>query len=233
ESVAARVILRHLFTHRGGWEGDHFADFGLGDDAVARYVASMAELSQVLPLGHAFSYNNAGNSLAGRVIEVATGQAFETALSELLLNPRGMTNTFILPTDVLTHRFAVGHRVDDGRASVLRPWHIPRSAGPAGAIASCVVDMLRYARFQLGDGITPDGTPLLRAESLRQMHAPVAAAANERQVGIAWMIRDVGGEGVVGHGGGTFGQISLLTLVPSRGFALITVTNADPGGRIT
>src|SRR5262249_12073092 len=76
-------------------------------------------------------------------------------------------------------------------------------------------------------------TPLLQADSLRQMHAPIAAAANERQVGIAWMIQDVGGERVVGHGGGTFGQISLLTLVPSRGFALITVTNADPGGRIT
>src|SRR5262249_50224614 len=88
-----------------------------------------------------------------------------------------------------------------------------------------------YARFQLGDGTAPDGTPLLQADSLRQMHAPIAAAANERQVGIAWMIQDVGGERVVGHGGDTFGQISLLTLVPSRGFALITVTNADRGGR--
>jgi CubicO group peptidase (beta-lactamase class C family) len=233
EAVAARVTLRHVFSHRAGWEGDHFADFGLGDDAVARYVASMADLPQVLPLGYAFSYNNAGFSLAGRVIEVAAGQTFEAALSELLLEPLGMTNTFILPTDVLTRRFAVGHRVDDGRASVLRPWHIPRSAGPAGAIASCVVDMLRYSRFQLGDGVAPDGTRLLQAESLRQMHAPIAAAANEGQVGVAWMIREVGGERVLGHGGGTFGQVSLLTLVPSRGFALISVTNADPGGRIT
>lgn len=72
EAVATRVTFRHLFLHQGGWEGDHFADFGFGDGALARYVASMVELPQVLPLGQAFSYNNAGFSLSGRVIEAVT-----------------------------------------------------------------------------------------------------------------------------------------------------------------
>ena len=42
EDVAARVTMRHLLTHTGGWIGDHFDDLGSGDDALARICASMS-----------------------------------------------------------------------------------------------------------------------------------------------------------------------------------------------
>src|SRR5215213_10600227 len=38
EDVAARVTVRHLLTHTGGWWGDFFTDTGTADDAIARYV---------------------------------------------------------------------------------------------------------------------------------------------------------------------------------------------------
>ena len=38
EEVAARVTLKHLLTHTGGWLGDYFNDFGFGDDAQARML---------------------------------------------------------------------------------------------------------------------------------------------------------------------------------------------------
>ena len=57
--VTARVTMRHLMTHTGGWEGDYFLDTGDGDDALERYVAAMAELPQLTPLGTQWSYNNA------------------------------------------------------------------------------------------------------------------------------------------------------------------------------
>jgi len=51
--VAAAVTPRHLLTHTAGWVGDYFSDTGRGDDALARYVAEMAELEQLTPLGAA------------------------------------------------------------------------------------------------------------------------------------------------------------------------------------
>jgi CubicO group peptidase (beta-lactamase class C family) len=44
EDVAQRVTLRHLLTHTAGWVGDDFTDTGPGDDAVARYVANLADV---------------------------------------------------------------------------------------------------------------------------------------------------------------------------------------------
>jgi hypothetical protein len=44
------------------------------------------------------------------------------------------------------------------------------------------------------------------------------------------MLRDLGGTRLVDHGGATNGQYSNLTMVPERGFALISVTNSGPNG---
>ena len=81
ESVAERVTVRQLFNHTAGWAGDHFLDTGFGDDALARYVESMAGLEQRSPLGAVASYNNASLCLAGRVIEKVTQTTYEAALA--------------------------------------------------------------------------------------------------------------------------------------------------------
>lgn len=138
ESVAAQVTVRHLLTHTGGWVGDYFNDFGLGEDALSRMVASLALLPQLTPLGAVWSYNNTGFYLAGRIVEAITGKSFETALKELVFDPLGLTMSFFFPHDVLTHRFAVGHEIVDRQPKVARPWALPRSAAPAGGIICSV-----------------------------------------------------------------------------------------------
>ncbi len=152
KDVEARVTLRHLFTHMGGWVGDYFDDLGPGDDALAKYVAKMAELPQVTPLNTIWSYNNAGFSLAGRVIEVVTGKTYEAAMQELVFDPLGLKLSFFFPNDVMTHRFMAGHiySFENDPLAVARPWALARTAHAAGAITSTVKDLLRYARFHMG-----------------------------------------------------------------------------------
>lgn len=233
ESTAERVTMRHLLQHTGGWQGDYFADFGRGDDALALIVTSMVDLDQVTPLGQVWAYNNAGFYLAGRVIEAITGSTFEAAMKDRLLQPLGLDHSFMFPEEVMLHRFAVGHNVTDGTPDVASPWPIPRAANPAGGIVSCPPDMLRYARFQLGDGTTYDGSRYLESGSLDALHQPTAPRGGGAHMALGWGVTEVGGVRTIGHTGGTIGQISRLTLVPDRGFALILLTNAQVGGELT
>lgn len=232
EDVAARVTMRHLFTHTGGWVGDYFEHTGAGADALARVVAKMATLEQLTSLGEVFTYNNSGFYIAGRVLEAVTGQPYERALRELILRPLGMTMSFFrhFATEFIIHRVAAGHELRDGQPSIVRPWSRGRSAAPSGGIVSNVTDLLRYARFHLGDGTAADGTRLLTRESMILMQTPLFPTDGMgNAVGITWMLGEVGGVRVVRHGGSTFGQRAVLLLAPSRAFAIALLTNSDQG----
>ena len=234
ETAASQATIRHLLTHTGGWVGDFFDDTGAGDDALPRYMANMAGLEQLAPIGTVWSYNNAGFSLAGYVIETVTGQSYQVALTELVLEPLGLKNVYFDPGDVMTHRFAVGHNVTEEGTQVARPWPLPRSVYPAGGITCHVEDLLCYARFHLGDGATEDGTRLLEPESMSLMHSPqVTVWGAHEAIGLAWFIEDMDRTRQISHGGGTTGQVSLLALVPEHDFAIAIVTNANRGGFVT
>ncbi|MBI5029824.1 MAG: beta-lactamase family protein [Chloroflexi bacterium] len=224
EDVAARVTMRHLLTHTGGWLGDYFDDLGDGDDALAKYVAAMVELPQLTPLGTIWSYNNAGFGVAGRVIEVITGKTYEAALKEYVLDPLDLKMSFIFPKDVMTYRFAVGHNVIDDQPQVARPWPIARTGNCVGGIASTVKDQLRYARYLMGDG-----SPLLSREALAQMQTPQTDAALGEKMGISFFIRDARTTPILRHGGATNGQMSAFIFVPSHKFAITILTNSNRG----
>ncbi|MFN2520652.1 MAG: serine hydrolase [Candidatus Limnocylindria bacterium] len=229
EHAVANVTLRHLLTHTGGWFGDLFADTGMGDDALAKYVARLADIEQLTPLGSVWSYSNSGFALAGRVLEVATGQTAEDALADLVLRPLGMTHSFFFARDAITHRVAAGHFVYEEGPRVARPWYIPRSAHSVGGIVASVRDMLAYARFHLGDGTGPDGTRLLSREAMHEMRAAHAGRDLDARSGLGWRLSEAGGVAFVGHGGGTIGQLALFALAPDRGFALVVLTNSGRG----
>jgi CubicO group peptidase (beta-lactamase class C family) len=234
EGVAQAVTVMHLLNHTAGWSGDVFDPTGDGDDALARYVELMADIEQVTPLGATVSYNNASLSIAGRVIEKVTGETYEAAVKNLLFDPLGLEHCFFFPNDIMTRRFAVGHnRHSDGTITVARPWALPRAGAPAGGISSNAGDLIAWARFHLGDGRARDGNIVLAAERVRQMQEATVEAPGSAlgdAIGISWMLRDVDGVRVVGHGGDTLGQHSSFAMIPARDFAITGLTNCGPNG---
>lgn len=219
--VSARVTVRQTLDHTAGWDGDFFLDTGAGDDALERYVAAMASLDQTSEFGGSASYNNASFSVAGRIVEVVTGQTYEDAMRELVLEPIGLHETFSFLRDVITRRFVVGHRREGDATVVARPYDMARGMGPAGDLISTAPDQIRYARVHLGDG-----APILSSDSIRLMQTPSSSFSGGGHVGLAWMLSDHDGVRFVAHGGTTIGQQSTFEMAPERGYALTILSNA-------
>jgi CubicO group peptidase (beta-lactamase class C family) len=208
DELTESVTTRHLLTHRTGWVGDYFGDTGEGDDGLARFVAKLAKAPQLTPLGATYSYNNSAFNLAAHVVATVNGTSYEQAVRDHVLRPLDMRTTFYTAQDAVTRRTAVGHR--DGKP---QRWTRPRAHNGAGGVLSCVEDMLRYARFHLGDD---------------RMHAdPIPAGSLCDEVGIVWMIDRYAGHKVVHHGGTTNGYQADLRLVPDLGLAWVMLTNSD------
>ncbi len=227
--VTAKVTVRQLLTHTGGWVGDYFNDFGNGDDALDKMVKDIARLPQIQPLGTIWSYNNTGFNIAARVIEVVTKKPYEQAAQEMLFDPLGLKMSFFYPSDLLfTHRFVVGHQKVKGRLQVARPWAIGRAGNGVGGVVSTVRDLLKYARFHMSHG----KRNVISGKSLHAMRIPQVDAGPRGLMGITWFIRKAGDLTLYAHGGATNGQQAYLAFSPEQDFALAILTNSDEGGII-
>ena len=225
--------MLNLLNHTSGLDWGFIADTGEGDDALAAYVAKLAELELIAPPGARASYSQAGYNLAGRIIEKVTGLTYERAVASLVLEPLGLSHSFFARDDVMTRRFAVGHNLgEDGTLSVARLWRRWRGDNPGGGLASSVADQLRWARFHLGDGRADSGARVLPAEVLHRMKEPTVELRGSTlgdAIGICWFLRDVDGVRTVGHGGSANGQFAELLTVPERDFAVVVAVQRRPG----
>ncbi|MEW2248329.1 serine hydrolase domain-containing protein [Streptomyces sp. NPDC006975] len=234
ERAAAEITVLQLLNHTAGLDWRMSVDTGEGDDALAAYVAKMSESELIAPPGARASYSQVGYNLAGRIIEMVTGLTYEQAIASLLFEPLGLSHTSFATSDVITRRFAVGHNVgEDATPAVARQWKDSRGNNPGGGCASSVTNMLRWARFHLGDGRAQDGAQVLPAEVLQQMQVQTVELRGSTlgdAFGICWFLRDVDGVRTVGHGGSANGQFAELLIVPERNFAVVSLSNAGPDG---
>ncbi|GAA0601721.1 serine hydrolase domain-containing protein [Kribbella sandramycini] len=231
-SVGGRVTVRQLLNHSAGWLGDDFTDKGAGDDALAQYVASLADLPQVTPLGKIFSYNNAAIGVAGRIIEVVTGKTYEAAARELVIDPLGLDHSRFFYSELAGQSVATGHDFVDGKVVAVPAYdQMPRTLNSFGGLISSARDQLRYARYHLGHRALPQ---LLRDRSRLAMQSnpgPGGTLFVELNgAGIGWMLRPTAeGPIVVQHGGDWTGHHSGFLLVPKRDFAITVLTNSESG----
>lgn len=234
EQTAARITVMNLLNHTAGLGHGLLFDSGDGDDALARYVAKLPELELIGPPGTRASYSQAGFDLIGRIIEKVTGLTYEKAVASLLFEPLGMRHSFYLAGDVMSRRFAVGHNPgEDGQLAVARLRKRWRGDNPGGGLESSAADLIRWARFHLGDGEADSGEQILPTDVLHRMREQTVELRGSTlgdAFGIAWFLRDVAGVRTVGHGGSTNGQFAELLFVPERNFAVVSLSNAGPNG---
>ena len=231
DSVVSReVTVWHLLTHLGGWEGQ-VSGPDRGTETLKNFITTITDLQQVAPPGAAWSYNNAGFTIAGRVIENVTGTSINRAIRDLVFMPLGLEHAGTSSNEFIVQRFAAGHNVRNGTPVLQRPFGASASV-TAGGVGLCITDLMSYAKFHMGDGMA-NGTRVLSRESLQMMQTGQAAKqATDDSIGLAWHMRRVGGIRTFSHGGTLGGHILLLEIVPERNFAIAILTNASAGWRV-
>lgn len=231
-AVSREATVWHLLTHSGGWEGQ-IAGPERGEDTLRNFVATvMADNMQVAPPAAAWSYNNAGYSVAGHVIEAVTGTSINRAMRDLVFTPLGLAHAGTTPGEFIVNRFAAGHVLRGEAPALMRPYTHATSV-TSGGIGVCIDDLMQYAKFHLGDGTNARGERVLSPASLELMQTPqLEKQSTDDAIGIGWHIRRVGGVRVAGQGGTAGGHILVLSIVPERNFAIGILTNAQHGWRL-
>ena len=230
--ASSEITVRHLLTHTGGFEGDIWAPTSDGEDALERFVTELvSQAAQHAEPGRLFSYCSAGFGVLGRVVEVLRGTSYNQALRRYLTDPLGLDEVVVDAGEAPAYRTAIGH-VSAGPGAPLRPlltWAVMPASNPAAGnqLAMPARGLTMFARMHLADGLAPDGTRLLSAESARLMRQPQVdlrpRTDRAGSQGLGWRLTTE--PHLVEHGGDAPGCGSMLWLVPDQGIAVAALAN--------
>jgi CubicO group peptidase (beta-lactamase class C family) len=170
------VTVRDLLTHTSGLS---FMPPGLAkiyekrNLTLAEGVLVFSQRPLEFEPGSKWSYCNSGIDTLGRIIEVVSGQPYETFLKQRVFDPLGMTDTTFYPTEEQAKRVAMTYDRKDG-ALVPDPNKLigsPRGAKyaiPAGGLYSTAGDLVRLYQMMLRRGAAAQ-KQILSEASVRAM----------------------------------------------------------------
>jgi CubicO group peptidase (beta-lactamase class C family) len=229
--ASARITVRQLLTHTGGFEGDLWMATTDGDDALRRLVEDFVPLTpQHEPPGSRYSYCSAGMAVLGRLVEVKRDLPFAAALRRHLADPLAVEEIACNADEALGFTTAIGHAAYGDRG--VRPlpmWASLPASNPAAGnqLSMSARALLAFGRMHLADGAGSDGTRILSeasAKAMRVGQVPILASpALPKAVGLGWEVYH--GGTVIGHGGGALGFNATLLLVPEHRLAVTVLTN--------
>lgn len=224
------VTLRHLLTHRAGFESTN-QGLWIPPDRTVRSLESYlrdGQRARVRPPGEAGSYSNYGYALAGTVLGAHHGQPFHAAIDDRLLDPAGMTSSSFqqpLPDDL-----ADAHATGYGPLGPSRDGRFP-SVGlrPAGAMSSTAADMARFLQLHLNDGVV-DGERVLASGVVDTAHEQWATHHDALDGMAPGFVEDTRGDvRTLWHNGATPGFYSHLVLVPDHDLGFFIAYNGQNG----
>jgi CubicO group peptidase (beta-lactamase class C family) len=230
------ITIRDLLTHTAGIQDypgpptipDYAQTMSVPLDEVVRQLAKQPLLFQP---GTQWSYSSPGIEILGRIIEVCSGEKYVDFITNHILQPLGMKDSFFFPPPDKISRIAMVYAQKDGKlvrspGSILGGDPAKHRQGavfpaPGWGLYSTAEDLLHLYRMMLNDGVY-EGHRYLSPFSVHVMTEPQTTGIQPvgwmrgSDYGLAWeIVTDPLGElaghtiGSYGHGGafGTQGWI--------------------------
>jgi D-alanyl-D-alanine carboxypeptidase len=222
-NFADTVTVRELLTHTSG-AGDEglLGNENAANRARVHNVADMVALESnqppAFPPGTQQVYSNFGFVVLGRMVEVVSGEDFQTYLRRHVFEPAGMTHTGFIDCATTAPDLAVGYTTDNGKlvfnCETLRGF-------PAGGEASTAGDMYRFVQALQSGKLIPLALFAQATKTYRMF------------MGLGFFATDYG-PGVPerdfrwGHGGSAGGVCTDVRTYPHTGETIITLSNQNP-----
>lgn len=251
--VTREMTIRDLLVHRSG------LGLGQGDLMFVprtnltrrETVERVAHLKPATSFRSAYAYDNVLYVVAGQLIEEVTGRTWEDFMRERVLRAGGMDNA----TSDSEDRFRTANRSWpharlSGPLRGLGPQQVlderdelGRTAAPAGGLALSAEDMAQWLKIQLAHGALPNGGRLFSEAQALEMWKPVTvmpitplpeplkpAQPSFQAYALGWQVSDYRGHRLISHGGGVFGSITRVVMLPDQNVGFAIMMNSEDSG---
>jgi len=220
---AGAITIRQLLSHTSGFstlQGNAGHPDASGDkDDLARGVDRLAQVTPAYLPDERWQYSNANYEILGRLIEVVSGQEYQAYIATNILEPVGMSHSFVADGEVHAS-MASGHRPWFGTKLPIADNTTDRGTAPQGGIVASASDMALYLQMMMNGE-----DDVLSAAGKALMMRPASAVSPS--YGFGWNVAS--DAGVVWHTGVSPGIETLATLLPAEKKAVIVLANGGSG----
>jgi CubicO group peptidase (beta-lactamase class C family) len=218
------ISIEQLLTHSSGlvhW--DQLGDLDLTAPMdMDQLMARFAEEALLSEPGSAFSYSSPGYVLLGVIIESCSGEPYSRFLSDELLGPMGLADTF------------AGQGVGEGRLAApmkgkvaVPSFNLDVTGLGAGDVWTTAGDLLEFDRaFFAGELLSPSTVSEAVAARVTVTDQPLDVVRIDGY-GHGWYVGEVVGHTMYFHPGGNAGFLSLNAVLPEDDVRAVLLTNDE------
>lgn len=146
------LSIEQLLHHTSGlpFEAIGYIPQGDGDTALEDTVKAISGIRLKYYPGVRYSYSTANYDILGLIIQIISGQSYESYIEQEILHPLGLENTYV----IMKKARSTGLLAQGYKLSFLSPiaYEPPAYRGntPAGYIVSSINDIARWMQIQMG-----------------------------------------------------------------------------------
>uniref|UniRef100_UPI00404A8FBC serine hydrolase domain-containing protein n=1 Tax=Cephaloticoccus sp. TaxID=1985742 RepID=UPI00404A8FBC len=220
---AGVITIRQLLSHTSGlstFQGNRsHSDNTPHKNALARRVNQQAGVIPAYNPGDRWEYSNLNYQILGRLIEVVSGQTYQSYIATLILEPVGMTHSFVADGEI-HDAMATGHRPWFGTKRPLAENKTDLGTAPQGGIIASASDLARYLLIMMNGE-----DDVLSAKGKAVMMRPASEASPF--YGFGWFLDS--GNRTVYHSGNSVGYETLATMDLAEKKGVVVLVNAVGG----
>jgi CubicO group peptidase (beta-lactamase class C family) len=227
-----KITVRHLMTHRAGFEDIGKAGF-FSDPALLKPLSSVVKgyvPKRIFAPGSTPAYSNYGATLAGYIVQRVSGIPFEAYVERNIFAPLGMAHsTFRQPLPKALQPFmSKGYEL---AGSEPQPFEMMNDI-PAGALSASTSDMVRFMIAHLEAERAIDGK-LIKPGTARLMHRSLVRNIPDLNgMALGFDERNMNGRKVIAHSGDLNLFHSDLSLFIDEGIGVYIAMNSTGNNAI-
>lgn len=212
------ITVEQLLSHTGGlsrmYEDQHI-------DVLSRDKTVRGLLS--IPLsakpGERFEYSNTNYYLAGAIIEVVSGESYESYMQRQILEPAGMKDSAFCSSERLDDKRSAMRYEDNQNRGSVSDWPFTWGQRGCGYLVSTVEDMWKFSEaVDFGDSL--DAQAKQHWFKVRQ-----------DDYALGWLCKEVEGLRMQYHGGAAPGARAYLARFPDKDAMYVFFFNVSEQGK--
>lgn len=246
--ITANIRIKDIISHNTGLASGagELMIFPPSVYSVREILQRMKDVPVKYALRERYAYNNTMFVLAGVLIEEVSGMKWEDFVQTRIFNKIGMlassprVSDLAKKVDALTPHLRIsGNAVP---AKEYPNFQMTDAGNACGGIISNAIDMAKWLKVLLDSGRIDDNKRLFKQEMLDQLWTIVTPAGKIKQpsylkpvssvywgYGFGFNMNKFRELDYVGHGGGLYGLLSKMGMIPSKKLGVFVNTNAHSG----